>query len=233
MKIIGIIGAMEEEIAVFRPKMKSVTVKTTAGMEFISGELFGRSVVLVRCGIGKVNAALCVQALYDIYNVDFVINTGVAGALDPELGICDVVISKDLVQHDFDATKFGYASGEVPRLGIRFFPADTGLVNLALKACAEKAAGRKAKSGRIASGDLFVSKKKDKDRILNDFGASCVEMEGAAIGHACYLNNIPFVVIRAISDTAAEEAGQEFAKNVKIAALQSCDIVEAMLGDIT
>ncbi|MCL2703644.1 MAG: 5'-methylthioadenosine/adenosylhomocysteine nucleosidase [Defluviitaleaceae bacterium] len=229
MKTIGIIGAMDEEIAVLKPKLEMISAKSIVGTEFYMGKLRDVSAVVVRCGIGKVNAAVCVQVLSDMYGVDCIINTGVAGGLDPRLSVCDVVISKDVVQHDFDATMFGYEAGIIPRMPVSFFEADSELVSAAEKACDVVLSGHKAILGRIASGDLFVSRKEDKDRIINVFSASCVEMEGAAIGHACYLNKIPFVIIRAMSDTADGGATEDFNKFVIKAAEQSGAIVERML----
>jgi len=228
MKIIGVIGAMEEEISAIKPKLERVSSKIIGGMEFFLGHLGAATVVLVRSGIGKVNAALCVQILCNMYAVDWVINTGVAGALDPELSICDVVISTDVAQHDFDATHFGYAPGMIPRMPESFFPADKGLFESAIASCQGNIRG-KAMTGRIASGDLFVTRNEDRERIINTFGALCVEMEGAAIGHACYLNKIPFVIIRAMSDTASEGAAEDFDKFAKEAAAQSAAIVETMI----
>lgn len=234
MEIIGVIGAMEEEVALLRPKMQGAVASSAAGTQFLTGELFGKRAVLVRCGIGKVHAALCVQAMYHMYGVTKIINTGVAGSLDPNLSVYDVVISKDVVQHDFDVAAFGYGLGHIPGVftdkGASIFNADASLIEAAAAACAKVAPTRRALVGRIASGDLFVQRKSDKDRVASTFSAACVEMEGAAIGHACYLNNIPFVIIRAISDTAAEEAGDQFLLNVVEAAAQGCAIVEEIFN---
>jgi len=220
---------MDEEIEIFKPKMDVISVKRIVEMEFIVGKLFGANVVVVRCGIGKVNAAICVQVLSDLFGVDYVINTGVAGGIEPTLSVCDIVISKDVVQHDFDATIFGYDPGIIPRMPASYFEADDMLVKLAAEACAKVAPERKTLVGRIASGDLFVAQKEDRERLVKHFGAYCTEMEGAAIGHACYLNKIPFVVIRSMSDTADHDAKDDFKTNAEIAAKQSGAIVEYIL----
>jgi len=227
MKTIGIIGAMEEEVASIKAKMDIVSAKNIVGVDFFLGKMEGKSVVLVRSGIGKVNAAICVQVLADLYGADYIINVGVAGALAKGLNIGDVVISTDLVQHDMDTSAFGDPIGTIPRMAESFFAADPELIKIAARAGAE--AEVQVVMGRIASGDQFVSDGAVKKRIYDLFKAQCVEMEGAAVAHACYLNKIPFIVIRAISDRADDEANVAFETFVVQAAKNSSAMVEHMV----
>ena len=200
----GIIGAMDEEVAALQEKMQDVTVTEKAKMRFVKGSLAGHPVVVVRSGIGKVNAAVCTQILADDFGVDRVINTGIAGSLDAGIDIGDIVLSTDVLHHDMDATGFGYAPGEVPQLGTAVFKADPQLRAAAAQAVQEKAPGVQLFEGRIVSGDQFICEKDRKEAISRTFGGLCVEMEGAAIAQAAYVNGLPFVILRAISDQADE-----------------------------
>ncbi len=229
MKTIGIIGAMDEEIALLKEKAEITSVEHLLGLDFYRGQLYGKEVVLVRCGIGKVNAASCVQALADRFCVDGIINTGVAGAIYHRLNIGDIVISQDTVQHDMDTSVLGDPVGTIPRMEESYFQADKRLVELAKKAGEQMHTRHNIFLGRIASGDQFISTKPQKQRIWNTVGGYCAEMEGAAIAHVCYLNKIPFVVIRSISDKADGEAGMDFSEFVYIAAQNSSELVESML----
>lgn len=199
---IGIIGAMEVEVSSLKEKMKIERVYTAARMEFCEGKIADTEVVVVRSGIGKVNAGLCVQILADQFHVTHIINTGVAGSLNNALNIGDLVISRDAIYHDVDATVFGYHHGEVPQMGIVAFPADESMQDRALRAAASAAPEIKAMKGRVASGDQFVCDQQVKDAIKKNTGADCCEMEGCAIAQAAWLNQIPFVILRAISDKA-------------------------------
>ena len=230
MNTIGIIGAMDVEIEQIKQKMDIATTKHTVGTDFYIGKMGGKSVILVRCGIGKVNAALCTQAMIDLFAADYCINTGVAGALNPALEIGDIVVSRDAVQHDLDCGVFDYPKGLVPGLNMRFFEADESLSAMALSA------GRDVLpddihilAGRIASGDQFISDGHIKTSISRDTSADCVEMEGAAIAQACWLNKIPFVIIRAISDKADGSADHNFEAFVHMAAARSATLVEAIV----
>lgn len=199
---IGIIGAMEVEVEILK---KSMTLKRTvkkASMEFFEGTIEGTDVVVVRSGIAKVNAGICVQILVDLFDVTHVINTGVAGSLDARINIGDIVLSTDACYHDVDATIFGYKKGEVPQLGTASFVADEKLREVAKKAIKTAAADIGVFEGRVCSGDQFISSKEIKENIKKDFDGMCTEMEGAAIAQGCFLNNIPFLIIRAISDKA-------------------------------
>ena len=200
MTKVGVIGAMELEVSALKRQTEGISVKKKAGMEFCEGTIGGTDVVVVRCGIGKVNAALCVQILCDDFKVTHIVNTGVAGSLNNDLNIGDILISRDAVHHDVDVTIFSYKVGEVPQLGVREFPADSHLIEAAENSIKENQPGLNYRIGRVASGDQFISSNEAKNRIIRDFEADCAEMEGASIAHGAYLNGIPFVIIRAISD---------------------------------
>ena len=224
--MIGIIGAMEEEVAKLKENMQIEKELTKASMVFCQGTLNGKEVVVVRSGIGKVNAAMCVQILVDEFQVEGVMNTGIAGSLDARIDIGDIVISKDTLQHDMDATNFGYALGEVPRLGTLAFMADEHYVELAKEANAMVNPEIHTFVGRIVSGDCFVSSKEVKERIKKNFDAYCTEMEGAAIAQAAWLNKIPFVIIRAISDKADDSAAMAYEEFEKQAIAHSVRLTE-------
>lgn len=232
MNKIGIIGAMELEVENLKKQMEIKDVVKKASMEFCQGSLNGTEVVIVRSGVGKVNAGICVQILADIFHVTHIINTGVAGSLDANINIGDVVISKDALYHDMDATIFGYLPGEVPQLGRREFTADATLIELASTACREANPDIGIFLGRVVSGDQFVSDKTVKNKINDLFQASCTEMEGAAIAHAAFLNNIPFVIIRAISDKADDSAQVDYPVFEKKAAQDCAKLVAHMVGKL-
>ncbi|MTI67617.1 MAG: 5'-methylthioadenosine/adenosylhomocysteine nucleosidase [Firmicutes bacterium] len=230
MKKIGIIGAMDEELEMLLDKIEIKNKKEIAKMVFYEGKLLGKSVILVRCGIGKVNAALCTQILISEFKIEAVINTGVAGAVSKNLDIGDIVVSKDVIQHDFNATGFGYKLGEIPRLEEYIFKSNEKLIDIAKKISSEKLIDHKVSIGRILSGDIFVASSDMKDKLWKNFKGDCAEMEGAAIGHACFLNDIPFVILRSISDKADGKAHGNFNDFVHQAAINSANIVEKMVS---
>lgn len=232
MSKIGIIGAMELEVKQLKAQMTQSLIITKAGMEFYEGTLNGASVVVVRCGIGKVNAALCVQILADVFQVTHVINTGVAGSLNAALDIGDILISKDALYHDMDVTIFGYQPGEVPQMGFREFQADECLAELAEKACRKVNPDVHAVLGRVVSGDQFISSKEVKEHLISAFQGDCAEMEGAAIAHGAYLNGLPFVIIRAISDKADDSAEMDYPTFEAAAAKHSAALVIEMVKEI-
>ena len=205
---LGIIGAMSQEVETLLSHLENCNSAEIAGSTFYEGTLCGLEAVVVQCGIGKVNAALCVQILCDRYAVTHVVNTGIAGSLCAELDIGDLVISRDAMYHDVDVRAFGYPMGKVPGMPEQF-EADTRLVKLAYNA-AESVHSGHVRLGRIASGDQFVCEKALKEHIIRITGALCTEMEGAAIAHAAYRNGIPFVIIRAISDKADDSAEMDY-----------------------
>ncbi len=229
MKIVGIIGAMDEEVAVLKEQMEVECIKEQASLAFYVGKLFGQEAVVVRCGIGKVNAAVCTQIMIDKFNVDMVINTGVAGALSHTLDIGDIVISKDTLQHDMDATGFGYKLGDIPRMDVSCFMADTHLVKLATKASEGIDTQPNIFVERVVTGDQFISDSEVKEKLIQNFEGFCTEMEGASIAHVCHLNNMPFVVIRSISDKADQSAEMNYAEFVEVAVHNSTKMIEGML----
>lgn len=224
--VLGIIGAMEEEVEILKDKMDIKETVKVAGMEFYKGTMHGKNIVLVRSGVGKVNMATCTQILVDKFNVSALLNSGVAGTMNPELNQGDIVISQDAVQHDFDTTVFGDPLGEISRLGITFFEADKDMIETAKKA-SENVSDIKIVEGRIASGDQFVAGGAIADRIKENFGdVGAVEMEGAAMAQVAYLNEIPFVILRSISDKADGSADLSYEEFLPIAAKNASSLVE-------
>ena len=199
---IGIIGAMEDEVSAIRQQMNITDTQTIASMEFCCGTLKGKEAVVVQCGMGKVNAGICAQMLISVFGVNAVVNTGVAGSLNNDINIGDIVISTDAVQHDFDVSAIGFAKGEIPYTGLYAFEADKTLRAKAAEAVKAVSPDTGIFEGRICSGDQFIASKEQKKRIIEQFNGYCAEMEGAAIAQVCHLNHIPFVIIRAISDKA-------------------------------
>ena len=198
-------------------------------MTFCKGVLCGKEVVIVRSGIGKVNAGTCAQMLVDKFDVNALINTGIAGSLNAKTDIGDVVVSKEALHHDMDATEFGDPIGQVPRMDTLAFPADERLIGLA------KAANEKVNpdihtfTGRVVSGDQFVASDEVKEKIRSNFGGLCTEMEGAAIAHTAYLNDISYVIIRAISDKADNSAHVDYPEFEKMAIARNIKLVQEML----
>ena len=229
MKKLGIIGAMAIEVEALKAQMQDLTVTNRGGMEFYEGILEGLPVVVVVCGVGKVNAAMCVQVLCDCFGVTHLVNTGVAGSLSAELDIGDLVISQDAMYHDFTcvALRSGYVVGQVPGLPVLTFRADDTLIGYAF-AAAEQVNPGHTKIGRVASGDQFVATKAQKEKIIADTKAICTEMEGAAIAHAAWKNGVPFVVIRAISDKADDTAQMDFPTLEKIAADRCATVTQTL-----
>lgn len=229
MKIIGVIGAMDEEVSRLKEKMQVKKVEKKAGMEFFEGELAGKDVVIVRSGIGKVNAGICTQILVDDFGVEAVINTGVAGSLKNEINIGDIVLSTDALQHDMDATGFGYEHGVIPRMEQSTFVVDKKLVELAKQVNEEVNSDIGTFVGRVVSGDQFISDKAKKDWLVEKFGGYCTEMEGAAIAQAAYLNEIPFLIIRAISDKADNSAEMDYGEFEAKAIEHTVKLVTSMM----
>ena len=232
MKTIGIIGAMEVEVAILKEKMEDVRIIKKASMDFYEGILAGKKAVVVRSGIGKVNAGICAQILADVFSVDAIINTGIAGSLNKNINIGDIVLSTDVVQHDMDATGFGYRKGQIPQMPVFFFNADDNLRRLAAEVCREVNPDIQVFEGRIASGDQFVCDQDVKNQIVSDISAYATEMEGAAIGQAAYLNEIPFLGVRAISDKADGSAQMDYSEFEKAAVDHSVRLTLNMLARI-
>ena len=227
--MIGIIGAMEEEVASLKEEMDVQEIVDKAGMMFCKGILCGQKVVVVRSGVGKVNAGICAQILVDLFQVDLLINTGIAGSLDARIDIGDMVISTDALQHDMDASVFGDPVGQIPRLDTFSFPADEALARKAIRANEKANPDIRTFTGRIVSGDQFISSKEVKDRIVENFHPLCVEMEGAAIAQAAYLNKVSYVIIRAISDKADNSACMDYPTFEKKAIAHSVRLMKELL----
>ena len=225
MKRIGIIVAMQEELEEIKEYVEDINEKEIRHITFIEGKLDEKNVVLVQCGIGKVNAAMVTQALIDSYNIEYIVNIGVAGALNPMLNIGDVVIADKLIQHDFDITAFGHSKGYITGVG-DFIQTDENLKNKLEKLNHNnKDNDYKIKLGIIASGDIFCTDIEMKNKIYSKFDADCVEMEGAAIAQVCYLNEIPFVVMRSISDSPNGKNAITFDKFLKIASKRIANLL--------
>ena len=229
MGTIGIIGAMEVEVKELKEQMQITRQLTKAGMEFCEGILEGQDVVVVRSGVGKVNAAVCTQILVDDFGVDYVINTGIAGSLKNEINIADIVISDDVLHHDMDATIFGDPAGQIPRMDTLSFPADEKLVKKAVAANEKANPDIHTFTGRVVSGDQFISDKDVKERISSLFHPMCVEMEGAGIAQAAYLNKVSYVIIRAISDKADNSATMDYPTFEKKAIAHSVRLMKELL----
>ncbi len=225
----GIIGAMEEEVAALKEAMEVQEVAELASMTFYRGVLCGKDVVVVRSGIGKVNAGICAQILVDRFHVDTLINTGIAGSLDARIDIGDMVISTDALHHDMDAVQFGYPAGQVPRMEVLSFPADEELVKKAVQANEKANPDIHTYTGRVASGDQFIASKEVKEKIVENFQPLCVEMEGAAIAQAAYLNKVSYVIIRAISDKADNSATMDYPTFERQAIAHSVGLVKELM----
>lgn len=225
--MIGIIGAMSVEIDALRAKLTQPQEITQSGIRFTKGKLHGQEVVLAVCGIGKVFAAVCAQTMILLFSPKLILNTGVAGGLDSDLSIGDVVVATHLVQHDMDTTPLGDPPGLISGINRVEFPTHEP-TRLAMKACVE-AQGVRCKLGAVASGDQFVAGGEKKDFIRSTFGASACEMEGAAIAHTCFVNGVDCAVIRAISDGANDDSHMDYPTFVAMAAENSAKAVEAFV----
>lgn len=229
-KKVGIIGAMSVELELLKSKLEeNPAVTKVGGMTFTEGKINGVSVVLVQSGVGKVNAALCAQRLILQFGCTHIINTGIAGAMASGLKVLDFVASTDAVYHDMDATGFGYKKTEIPQMKCSDFPADSNMLEAARAAFKEFPAEHKLVFGRIATGDQFVSDKEKKSAIQETCSPACVEMEGAAVAHACWINEIPFVIIRCMSDMADDDGESIYSFNENEAASLSGSLVLSML----
>ena len=232
MEKYGIIGAMESEVRELCGELVNKEIVEFAGLSFSTGFLENKEVVIVKSGIGKVNAALCAQALILKFGVTKIINTGIAGAFAKGLGVFDFVVSTAAVYHDFDTTAFGYKIGQVPGLP-ESFTADEKLAEAAVVAFGKTAFAKKYKviKGVVASGDQFISDSSVKKRIKSNFEPACVEMEGCAIAQTCYLNKVPFVIVRCMSDMADESVEQTYAFNEDICADACACLVKKIVAE--
>lgn len=231
MNIIGIIGAMPEEIENFKHGLEDITVHKKANITFYKGKMRNHHVVLCQSGVGKVNAAICSQILIDDFQINQIIFTGVAGALKPELEIGDIVISTAAKQHDIDASALGFERGTIPFAEESTFSADKKLIEVALDA-SKDITECKTVTGLILSGDQFIAGGEKSRELYNLFGGYCTEMEGAAVAQVCALNNIPFVIVRSMSDKADGSAHINFAEFTLLASERSYSIVDKMLSKL-
>lgn len=222
MKTIGIIGAMPSELVDIRAGLPDSDIQKKAGFDYYVNQVGDTRVVHVCSGIAKVNAAVCTQALIDTFAPDAIINAGIAGGMNRDVHVCDVVVSNEVLPHDLD---LHFLQDYPPYCGI--YPADKALMDLALKTCAEFEV--KAFTGRIVSGEAFISDNAVKADILNRLNPYAVDMESSAVGHCAYLNQVPFVSIRCISDNADDEGAMSFDQFEKIAAKRVADIVLRMV----
>ena len=227
MTKLGIIGAMQVEVEILLAHMENKQTHGIAGCTFYEGRLKGLPCVVVQCGVGKVNAAMCAQILCSSFGVTHLVNTGIAGSLCADLDIGDLLVSTDAMHHDFDCVNFGYPYGQVPGLDTLTFPADKAMIDLAF-AAAESVNPGHTKQGRVASGDQFVADKALKEQIIARTQGLCTEMEGAAIAQTAYRNGLPFVILRAISDKADDSAEMDYPTFERIAAHRCAEVVMTM-----
>ena len=221
--MIGIIAAMDVELERLKNSMTDIKTETLAGSEFLTGSLWGHEIVATVSGVGKVNAAMCTQTMILKYSPEFIINSGVAGGLDKSLKICSIVVADKVIQHDMDTSPLGDPIGFISGINIIEIPCYEKICNLLKKAADDN--DIHSITGTIASGDQFINSSDKKEFLVNTFNAAACEMEGGAIGHVCYKNNVPFCVIRSISDGADDSSHIAYPEFVKLAA----DNLEAVL----
>ena len=205
---IGIIGAMDGEVAAIISRLEGAEVAEISGIKFYTGDLYGKRVTVAKCGIGKVFAAICTEAMILNFSPKLIVNTGVGGALDKSLRPLDIVFATSLVQHDMDTSALGDPRGMVSGINRVYFDTDTHAIEV-LSECAS-VLGVNFITGTVASGDKFIAEAADKARISSEFGAVACEMEGAAVAHVAFVNGTPCAVVRAISDSADGDAGMDY-----------------------
>lgn len=227
--MLGIIGAMAEEVEQLKAGMDNPEIVSVAGMDFYKGKIGKKDTVVVRSGVGKVNGAVCVQILVDRFGVDGIVNTGIAGSLKAEINIGDLVLATDAVQHDVDATPFSYPVGQIPQMEVFAFRADERLRKMAAECCGKVNPDIEVHEGRILTGDQFISSKEKKVWLAEVFGGACTEMEGGAIAQASYLNQVPFLIVRAISDKADDSAQMDYEDFERLAILHSVNLTRALI----
>ena len=225
--IIGIIGAMDEEIRLLLDGMQNKNTEVKCGIQYHQGTFANKSVVVCKSGVGKVNAAVTTQVLVDTFKASKVLFTGVAGALHSDLNIGDIVISSECLQHDMDVTALGFSRGIIPYQEVSLFPADPDLVRLAEKACRELKVNYH--TGKVLSGDQFIASQETVVMLRDQLDGACAEMEGAAVAQVCYMNSTPFVIIRSMSDKADGSAKVNYREFTVEASRRSHDILESML----
>lgn len=228
--MIGIIAAMDSEVRDVKLAMAEGIEIYHGGMTFFKGKLHQKEVVAVKSGVGKVNAAMCTQILIDVFKVNTIIHVGVAGAVHPDLEIGDIVISEDSCQYDMDARAFGHPRGEIPNMDITFFKADPVLIKLAVAAAEELGASYRV--GRVMTADLGVDSNQLKEELREEFGGLCVEMEGAAVGQVAMLNQVPYLVIRSMSDKADSDLTDDYKANLEASIKNGVAIVLSMVSGV-
>lgn len=221
--MIGILCALDAEVSRFYELIENASVDELYGFRFAAGRLQGQDVVVAKCGVGKVNAAICAQTMIMKYAPELIINSGVAGSLSGELGICDIAVGSCVVEHDIDTTDFGDPYGLVPTINKVDLPCDESVCDIICQAAAS--IGIKAIPARIASGDQFISNADKKRWLVDTFDAKACEMESGAIAHVCCVAGVKCAVIRAISDSTDGEHSMEFSKFLKLAADNSINVL--------
>lgn len=232
MNTIGLIGAMDEEVAILKEQMTETEEKSKAGMSFVQGKLWGMDTIVVVSGIGKVNMAICTQILIDEYKADAVINTGVAGSLNNNLEIGDIILSECAQQHDMDVSALGDPVGVIPRMDKSVFTADRELLSLAKKACEKANPDIHCYTGKVVSGDQFIASAEKKNYLVETFQGDCAEMEGAAMAQVAYLNKIPFLIIRVISDKADNSAHMDYPTFAKKAIVHTTRLIKELYENL-
>ena len=230
MKVdLGIIGALQNEVDGIIEKLSSAVVEKVSGIDFYVGDMYGKKIAVAKCGVGKVFAAICAEAMILNYNPSLIVNTGVAGGIKAGLSTSDIVIANRLLQHDMDTSPIGDPKGLISGINKIYFDADLRACSILLSAAEELSL--KAEIGVIASGDTFVASKEKKQEIEELFSAAACEMEGGAIAHTAYVNGTPFCVIRAISDSADGEATMDYPTFMPIAAKNSSKLTLKLISN--
>lgn len=227
--MVGIIAAMDEEIDSIKELMNNISEEKIYNLKLIHGTMKDKEIILVKCGVGKVNAARTTQILSDNFNIDYVINVGTAGGLNPKIEIGDIVIGREILQHDFDITAGGHPKGYISEIGTYLY-SDKDLIKKAEKDMKKIKEPFHIILGRIATGDIFVQDINVKEKIEKEFKADCCEMEGAAIAQVCTLNKIPFIIIRAISDKPNGNNSVDFEKYLEIACKRYAQFIDIFLS---
>lgn len=231
MKKIGIITAMEEEFDVIKELLNCITVEKQYDLDVYCGSIGTKDVVLAQCGVGKVNSARTTQVLIDKYNIDYIINVGVAGSLNEKLDIGDILVGEKLVQHDFDITAVGHPKGYISKELGREFLSDKNIIEKCERIIKSDLKDINVRIGTIATGDVFCTKIAMKEELVKEFSADCVEMEGASIAQVCTLCKIPFIVIRSISDKPNGHNAGDFKKYVISSSKKFQKIIELLIKD--
>lgn len=227
-KILGIIGAEQQEIDLLLELLTQERTVCKAGCHFFCGTIHDYPVVIVKAGIGKVNAAACTQILIDLFDAGMIINTGAAGSLNASIDIGDIVLSTDVIQHDIDVQDLGYEPGMIPDTG-KTFSADEKLRSLAVSCCREAGLNVKVWEGRILTGDQFISSLSAKERLTSTYQGMCAEMEGGAVAQVSSLNHVPFLIVRSISDKADGSATMDYPQFSRMASIHSAKLVETLI----